>query len=377
MALTTYHHGITATETSNITPIMKSISTSTIALISTSADADDTAYPLDTPVLLTGITTTDVTNAGSDDQLLHQCLRTIKAIQNTSVVVLRLSEPVDVDTVDLLLSCQTSLGVTPKILIAPEIDTPAMTRKLVEIAKKRRAFVYASPRAEDGTLITVKEDIVAYRDTFAARELMLIEGGFGAPGKSKPSDGSGGGSDDVVEMSFVKLENVGKLDSETGVFVGNVYSVNGGPLELNRVDMTGQAMPVQTLICKPEGINNAFINYGNNQSVDWTAANMPDGLDTNYIYIFGMDIKMLNEFATFNGFELPPGVITEETTFELHPKTALSSADIEFDAYSAVIDPSMYTEADKAWFASRGISPAVKNPDGSVTLKSQVKLPSF
>lgn len=178
-------------------------------------------------------------------------------------------------------------------------------------------------------------------------------------------------------MSFVKLENVGKLDSETGVFVGNVYSVNGGPLELNRVDMTGQAMPVQTLICKPEGINNAFINYGDNQSVDWTAANMPDGLDTNYIYIFGMDMKMLNEFATFNGFELPPGVITEETTFELHPKTALSSADIEFDAYSAVIDPAMYTEADKAWFASRGISPAVKNSDGSVTFKSQVKIPNF
>lgn len=198
MALTIYHHGITATETSNITPIIKSVSMSTIALVSVSDDADDIAYPLDTPVLLTGITTTDVEKSGSDDQLLHQCLRTIKAIQNTSVVVLRLSEPVDVDTVDLLLSCQTSLGVTPKILIAPEIDTPAMTRKLVEIAKKRRAFVYASPRAEDGTLITVKEDIVAYRDTFAARELMLIEGGFGALGKSQPSDGSGGGFDPIV-----------------------------------------------------------------------------------------------------------------------------------------------------------------------------------
>ena len=198
MALTNYHHGITATETSNITPIIKSVSMSTIALVSVSDDADDTAYPLDTPVLLTGITTTDVEKSGSDDQLLHQCLHTIKAIQNTNVVVLRLSEPVDVDTVDLLLSCQTSLGVTPKILIAPEIDTPAMTRKLVEIAKKRRAFVYASPRAEDGTLITVKEDIVAYRDTFAARELMLIEGGFGVPGKSNPSDGSGGGFNPIV-----------------------------------------------------------------------------------------------------------------------------------------------------------------------------------
>lgn len=181
MALTTYHHGVTATETSNITPIIKSVSMSTIALVSTSIDADDTKYPLDTPVLLTGITTDDVTKAGAKDTLLSQCLQTIKSIQNTSVVVLRLSEPVDLTTVDTLLSCQSRLGVTPKILIAPEIDTPDMTRKLVEIAKKRRAFVYASPRAEDGTLITVKEDIAAYRDTFAARELMLIEGEWGVP----------------------------------------------------------------------------------------------------------------------------------------------------------------------------------------------------
>lgn len=181
MALTTFHHGVTATETSNVTPIMKSVSMSTIALVSTSTDADDDAYPLDTPVLLTGITTQDVTNAGSSDQLLRQCLQTIKSIQNTSVVVLRLSEPVNIATVDTLLSSQSRLGVTPKILIAPEIDTPDMTRKLVEIAKKRRAFVYASPRAEDGTLITVKEDIAAYRDTFAARELMLIEGEWGVP----------------------------------------------------------------------------------------------------------------------------------------------------------------------------------------------------
>ena len=179
MASTTYHHGITATETSNITPIIKSVSMSTIALVSTSIDADDAKYPLDTPVLLTGITTDDVTKAGAKNTLLSQCLQTIKSIQNTSVVVLRLSEPVDLTTVDTLLSCQSRLGVTPKSLIAPEIDTPDMTRKLIEIAKKRRAFVYASPRAEDGTLITVKEDIAAYRDTFAARELMLIEGAFG------------------------------------------------------------------------------------------------------------------------------------------------------------------------------------------------------
>lgn len=225
MALTTYHHGITATETSNITPIIKSVSMSTIALVSTSVDADNTKYPLDTPVLLTGITTDDVTKAGAKDTLLSQCLQTIKSIQNTNVVVLRLSEPVDIATVDTLLSAQSRLGVTPKILIAPEIDTPAMTRKLVEIAKKRRAFVYASPRAEDGTLITVKEDIVAYRDTFAARELMLIEGGFGALGKSN-------GGDEFIctptNISFQTPENSDLIESGDSGLVHARYRVNGG-----------------------------------------------------------------------------------------------------------------------------------------------------
>ena len=87
----------------------------------------------------------------------------------------------EVDNLDILLTCQSRLGVTPKILGAPEIDTPAMTRKLVENAKKRSGFVYASPRAENGDLLTDKGAIQAYRDTFAARELMLIENQWGSP----------------------------------------------------------------------------------------------------------------------------------------------------------------------------------------------------
>lgn len=184
MALITFHHGITSTESSKVTPIMKSINMSVIGLVSTSDAADDDYYPLDTPVLLTGITTDDITKAG-DGSLLQDCLRTIKAIENVQVVVLRLSDVAEVDNLDILLTCQSRLGVTPKILGAPEIDTPAMTRKLVEIAKKRSGFVYASPRAENGDLLTDKAAIQAYRATFAARELMLIENGWGKPlGKS-------------------------------------------------------------------------------------------------------------------------------------------------------------------------------------------------
>lgn len=380
MALTTYHHGITATESSNITPIMKSVSMSTIALVSVSDDADDTAYPFDTPVLLTGITSTDVEKSGSDDQLLHQCLRTIKAIQNTSVVVLRLSEPVDVDTVDLLLSCQTSLGVTPKILIAPEIDTPAMTRKLVEIAKKRRAFVYASPRAEDGALITVKEDIVAYRDTFAARELMLIEGGFGAPGKSQPSDGSGGGSN-ALEMNFLKLRSE-VIEETQEVKAGIVYKINDGLINTAILSVGSNTMHSTVSVFgagSNSGLIDHFLSYEPDLFDRGQAAGffVPMPLDQNASYLFGMDNALFAEFSAALGQTLPDGFtgIDGETVLTLYPASKLPSANIDYDVFDLIIDPASYTQADLQYFADRGVTPATKNPDGSYTLKSQLTLP--
>ena len=371
MALTTYHHGITATETSNITPIIKSVSMSTIALVSTSVDADDTKYPLDTPVLLTGIATDDVAKAGSKDTLLSQCLQTIKSIQNTSVVVLRLSEPVDVTAVDTLLSCQSRLGITPKIFIAPEIDTPTMTRKLVEIAKKRRGFVYASPRMEDGSLITAKEDIVAYRDTFAARELMLIENEWGVPGKSQPSDGSGGGSN-TPEMNFLKFRS--EIIEETqGVTAGIVYKINDGLIN-TAILSAGRNTTLSVLGAgSNSGLNEHFLGY-EPDLLDQGQDFVPMPLDQNASYSFGMNNALFAEFAEVLGFTGFTG-IDEETVLTLYPASALPPANIDYDVFDLIIDPASYTQADLQYFADRGVTPATKNPDGSYTLKSQLTLP--
>lgn len=179
-----YHHGITAQElTQGILP-MRNANISVIGLIATSADADATMYPADTPVLLTGITKDNIDKAGTQGTL-RTCLQTIRDIHNPTVVVMRVTDAKNVDVLDELLASQTRLGVIPKILGAPEIDTPAIVRKLVSIAKRRRGFVYASPRTDDGVLITDKSAIAAYRDTFGDRELHLIENGWGQPvGKS-------------------------------------------------------------------------------------------------------------------------------------------------------------------------------------------------
>ncbi len=170
----TYHHGITAQEkVQGILP-MRNADTSTIALLATSSDADNDMYPLNTPVLLPGIKQDNLSKAGSNGTL-YKSLKHIRELTNPTVIVLRLSDPTDVDSLDALLKCQSLFGVTPKLMGAPEIDTPEITRKLISLANRRRAVVYASPRDDDGNLLTELSEITQYRDTYGARELCLIE----------------------------------------------------------------------------------------------------------------------------------------------------------------------------------------------------------
>lgn len=67
-----------------------------------------------------------------------------------------------------LLAAQAQLGVRPRILGAPGLDTLPVAKALATIAKKLRGMAYARPVAE-----TVPEAIT-YRGQFSDRELMLI-----------------------------------------------------------------------------------------------------------------------------------------------------------------------------------------------------------
>ncbi len=179
-----FHHGITAQElTAGILP-MPNADTAIICLIAISDDADDDMYPLDTPVLLAGIKQGNLEKAG-ENGTLGKYLRHIRDIHNPTIVVLRLSDKTNTDSLEILRSCKTRLGVNPNLITAPEIDTPAMVQKLVTIAKARRMVVYANPRTDDGELITDIEEIIAYRDKFGDRELVLIENAWLEPSDVK------------------------------------------------------------------------------------------------------------------------------------------------------------------------------------------------
>ena len=207
-----FHHGITAQELAQGIMPMRNANVSVIGLVCVSSDADADMYPLNVPVLLTGITQDNLDKAGADGTLFN-CLQTIRDIHNPTVVILRVEEDFDPNILNVLLECPTRFGLMPKRLGAPEIDTPEVVLKLVSIAKDRRAIVYASPRKIDGSLITDKAEIVTYRDTFGDRELCLIDGEWGVPGKS-----NNGSVDDVIIPSEVNFDD---LPSVPGVVINN------------------------------------------------------------------------------------------------------------------------------------------------------------
>lgn len=202
-----FHHGISAQEvTQGILP-MRNANVSVLGLIVTTTDADDTMYPVGTPVLLTGITQDNIDKAGIDGTL-RDCLQTIRDIHNPTVVVLRVPKSFEADSLDVLLTCPARFGLMPKRFGAPKLDTPDVVLKLVSIAKRRRGIVYASPRKPDGTLITDKAAIVAYRDTYGDRELCIIDGEWGVP------------SADVSSVSYINL-------TEPPVFLSSIRFEDG------------------------------------------------------------------------------------------------------------------------------------------------------
>jgi hypothetical protein len=182
-------HGIRVIEILTGARPITAVATAIIGLVATAPDADAAAFPLNTPVLVTDVRAAladagvQGTLAGSLAAIADQC--------SPIVIVVRVAPGADAATTELalvgdaggytgvhaLLAAEAQLGVRPRILGCPGLDTQAVTAALVSVAKKLRGMVYASCAGAD----TVAE-ATDYRDEFADRELMLIypnfSGGF-------------------------------------------------------------------------------------------------------------------------------------------------------------------------------------------------------
>ncbi|MCU4417120.1 phage tail sheath protein [Acinetobacter bereziniae] len=179
-----YHHGLRVFEINEGTRPIRTIVTAVQGLIATAEDADATVFPLNTPVLITN-TQAAVAKAGTNGTL-KTALQAMANQANSICVVVRVAAAEDeaaqtanvIGTVDAtgkytgakaLLLAKAKLGVQPRIIGAPGLDTQAVATELATIAKKLRAFAYVYAWG-----CKTKEEVVAYRDAFAARELMVI-----------------------------------------------------------------------------------------------------------------------------------------------------------------------------------------------------------
>lgn len=183
MATDLYFHGVRVYELSDGNRPIKAVSTAVIGLIATSEDADAETFPLDKAVLITNIQTA-IGKAGTKGTLARS-LQAIVDQTNTLVVVVRVATAVSEaeqttavigGTVNgkytgmkALLTAEQHLGVKPRILGAPGLDTAAVTASLIPIAQSLRAFNYVSAYGCE-----TKEEAVAYRDAIGSRETMVI-----------------------------------------------------------------------------------------------------------------------------------------------------------------------------------------------------------
>lgn len=181
--MTQFHHGITAQEPLTGTLPLPDASTSVIGLIATAADADVSVFPVDTPVLVTSISR--VLEAAGVEGTLRRALEAIALVTTPMLVVVRVNEDSETGSVigsetnprtgiHALLDAKSRLGITPKIIGAPELETPDVINAMVSVARRMRGFVYATPRDEQGQMLDSIEEVALYRDQFDARELMLI-----------------------------------------------------------------------------------------------------------------------------------------------------------------------------------------------------------
>ncbi|WP_338444772.1 phage tail sheath protein [Pseudomonas sp. LTR0] len=179
-----YHHGVRVLEINEGTRPIRTVSTAVVGIVCTAEDADPTAFPLNTPVLLTNVQSA-IAKAGTKGTLAV----TLQAIADQTkpiTVVVRVApgaSPAETTSniiggtsatgkytgMKALLAAQSQLKVKPRILAVPGLDTQPVATALVSIAQQLRGFAYVS-----GNGCKTKEEATAYRENFGAREVMVI-----------------------------------------------------------------------------------------------------------------------------------------------------------------------------------------------------------
>jgi len=184
MALDQYHHGVRVQEVSDGTRPIRTVDTAVIGMVCTADDADAAAFPLNTPVLVTNVQS--AAGKAGDKGTLARSLDAIGDQASPATVIVRVAEGATPEQtisniiggadasgrftgMKALLAAPTRLKVKPRILGVPGLDSLPVATELIAMAQKLRGFAYLSAFGA-----TSKEEAVAYRENFGAREAMVI-----------------------------------------------------------------------------------------------------------------------------------------------------------------------------------------------------------
>ncbi|WP_066725220.1 phage tail sheath subtilisin-like domain-containing protein [Sphingomonas pituitosa] len=178
-----YSHGINITEVTSGSRPLTTVATAVIGLVATAPAANADAFPLNKAVLVTDAEAA-LGKAGATGTLPN-VLRAISDQVRCPIVVVRIADGANaaektanaVGTttaqgqktgMQALLAAEAQLGVKPRILGAPGLDSQAVAEALAIVAGKLRGMAYAAAVGGDVSAA------IAYRAAFSARELMLV-----------------------------------------------------------------------------------------------------------------------------------------------------------------------------------------------------------
>lgn len=185
----TYHHGARVTEASTGIRAFLGASTAVIGMVAIASDADDTVFPLNTPVLISDVRA--AIDKGGEAGTLAPSLEAISDQTSPVAVIVRVAEGTGDGAqaatntnvsagLNKLLTAKSTLGVKPKILGCPGLDKLDCATTLATVAGKLDAMAYAS--ALGGAGVDTVAEAVTYRAGFEARELMLLYPDFKSGG---------------------------------------------------------------------------------------------------------------------------------------------------------------------------------------------------
>lgn len=213
-----FQHGITIKEENSGPRSLIGAATAVIGMVVTAPAAQAAAFPLNKAVLVTdpdaALANLGTTGTGP------VAVRAIADQVRCPTVIVRVAEGANAGELaanvigtttaqgiktgmQALLAAEAQLGVKPRILGCPGLDTQAVTTALIAVAKKLRAMAYAAATGGDTSAA------IAYRKSFSARELMLVYPDFYA---ANPA-----GGDPVVSYGVARALGLrARIDKEQG-----------------------------------------------------------------------------------------------------------------------------------------------------------------